>query len=346
MRRFISVGLVIFLLFCTVNLSGCQKQEKFSNYFFEYFDTVTTIVGFENSKEEFDENCAKIKEKLAEYHQAYSIFEKFGNLKNLCYINENGGAEQVDEIIIDLLLYSKDIYEKTKGKFNVAMGSVLSIWHFYREEGEKDPIKARLPEINELQEAKKHTDIQNLEINKENRSVRFLDENLKLDVGAIAKGYAVEQIAKWMEKENITGYLLNVGGNVKAIGKRADGKKWQVGIENPDTHDEENPYVALLEIEEKSVVTSGCYQRYYMVDGKRYHHIIDNETLFPADKFLAVSVICSDSGLADALSTTIFTMDFEQGLALAEKFQDVEVMWTFYDGTQKYSSGFNNFCVK
>ncbi len=346
MKRVISICLIVFLLFCALTLSGCKKQEKYSNYFFEYFDTVTTIVGFENSKEEFDANCARIKEKLAEYHQAYSIYEKFGNAKNLCYINENGGAEQVDEIIIDLLLYAKEIYAKTDGKFNIAIGSVLSIWHNYREEGINDPAKARLPELNILQEAKKHTDISKLEINEENRSVKFLDENLKLDVGAIAKGYAVEEVARWMEKENITGYLLNVGGNVRAVGKRADGQKWQIGIENPDTLDEENPYVALLEIEEKSVVTSGSYQRYYMVDGKNYHHIIDNETLFPADKFLAVSVISEDSALADALSTTLFTMDFEQGLALAQKFEDVEVMWTLFNGEQRYSSGFSNYCVK
>ncbi|MBR2861099.1 MAG: FAD:protein FMN transferase [Clostridia bacterium] len=346
MKRFISLCQIIFLLFCALALSGCQRQEKFSNYYFEYFDTVTTIVGFENSKEVFDDNCAKIKEKLAEYHRAYSIYEKFGNEKNLCYINENGGAEQVDKIIIDLLLYSKEINEKTENKFNIAMGSVLSIWHQYRETGINEPAKAQLPELSALQEAAKHTDINKLEINKDNNSVRFNDALMKLDVGAIAKGYAAEEIAKWMESENITGYLLNLGGNVRAVGNRADGEKWKIGIENPDTLDKENPYTAFVEIEEESVVTSGSYQRYYLVDGKKYHHIIDGKTLFPADKFLAVTVICKDSALADALSTTLFTMDYEEGAALLEKLNNAEAMWTLVSGEQRFSSGFGKYCVK
>jgi len=167
---------------------------------------------------------------------------------------------------------------------------------------------------------------------------------MTLDVGAIAKGYAVEETAKWMKEQGIEGYILNVGGNVRIIGARPDGKGWTVGIENPET-DSENGYIVYLSFNDMSLVTSGSYQRFYVVDGKSYHHIINPDTLYPAENFLSVSVLCESSAMADALSTALFSMTLDEGKNLIEKMENTEVLWVLPDGKQEMTKGFKNYIV-
>lgn len=340
--------LLALLLFCS--MAACKKQSgkaKYSAYYFDYFDTVTTVVGYADSKDEFDRVCASITAQLEEYHRLYTIYNRYEGLHNLYTVNETEdgvhNVVQVDEKIMDLLLYAKEIYTLTGGKTNIAMGSVLSIWHEYREAGMYDPAGAELPPMDALRAAAEHTDIEQMILDTENNTVFLADPEMRLDVGAIAKGYAVEMVAQQLTVDGIEGYILNVGGNVRAIGTAESGEPWSVGIENPDTEDTETPYIAYLHLSDAAVVTSGSYQRYYVVDGKSYHHIIDPETLLPGEKYLAVSVLCRDSALGDALSTALFLMDLDEGHALVESTPDVEAMWTLPGGEQKYSSGFEAY---
>ncbi len=332
---------------------GCEKKTeltKFTDYSFDYFDTVTAIVGYDESKEEFDANCDGIKSLLEEYHKLYTIYNRYDGINNLCIVNSTSDGEHqevdADDKIIEMLLYAKEMYGVTGGKLNVAMGSVLSIWHDYRENGLSDPASAVLPEMSDLESAAEHTDIEDVVIDRERGTVYLADPEMTLDVGAVAKGYVVEAVAQWMAENDMRGYSLNVGGNIRIVGKRADGEKWKVGVENPDTENEEKAYIEYLMLEDMSVVTSGTYQRYYEVAGKRYHHIIDPETLMPGENFMSVTVVCQSSAAGDAFSTALFTMTFEEGLALVEKTEGVEVMWVMPDGEQRYSSGFKNYCVE
>jgi thiamine biosynthesis lipoprotein len=136
----------------------------------------------------------------------------------------------------------------------------------------------------------------------------------------------------------MTHLLLSVGGNVCAIGGKIDGSSWRVGIQNPDLNSE-TTFVEKVVIKDKSVVTSGDYQRYYTVEGKEYHHIIDPETLYPALNWKAVSIICTDSGLGDALSTALFLLNREEGQKLLDKY-DAQAMWVDQNGETYYSPGF------
>ena len=234
------------------------------------------------------------------------------------------------------------MYTTTGGKVNVAMGSVLSIWHDYREQGLEEPWAAKLPPMDELTQAAAHTDINNVIIDEESSTVFLSDPLMKLDVGAIAKGYAVEMVARSLEEKNISGYVINVGGNVRTVGLKGDGNKWTVGIENPEEN-EDVPYLAYLELSDRSLVTSGSYQRYYTVDGKRYHHIIDPETLMPSDGYLSVSIVCKSSAMGDALSTALFCMTLEDGIELINSIDDAEAMWVMPDGTKHYSANFDSY---
>ncbi len=338
-RRLICLVWVFILI--TI-FSSCSSKEKYTEYIFEYFDTATVITGYADSKEEFDAVVGDIKAQLREYHRLYTIYNRYDGVNNLYVINNSDGPVEVDRKIIDLLLYAKEVYALTDGNTNVAMGSVLSIWHKYRSNGIKDPVKAELPPMDKLQLASAHTDINNVIIDEEKNTVFLADPEMSLDVGALAKGYAVEMIARYLESKGISGYILNVGGNIRALGSKGDGSPWTVGIENPQ-NSQSDSYIAYLHIDGQVVVTSGSYQRYYMVDGKAYHHIIDPETLMPGINYLSVSVICHDSGLGDALSTALFIMDYEEGLALIESIANVEAMWVLPNGEQKYSSGFENY---
>lgn len=342
MKRTVSIIITFSILIQALFLYSCSaKKEKFSANSFDYFDTVTTVVGYADSKEEFDEVYEEIKASLAEYHKLYDIYNSYNGINNLYTVNNTEEAVTVDKKIIDLLVYAKELYTTTNGAFNVAMGSVLGIWHDYRERASLSPDKAALPSTEELSAAAQHTDITKIIIDKNTSTVLRSDNKLKIDVGGLAKGYAVQMTARMLEEKGIGGYLINVGGNVRAIGKKADGERWKVGVENPDSNSE-NAYLETLSLENTSLVTSGSYQRYYEYNGKRYHHIIDPATLMPSEYYLLVSVHTKDSGLADALSTALFVTPFEEGLALIESLEGVEAMWVFNNSEKKYSSGFKN----
>ena len=336
------------LLLTCIPFSSCAKpKEKFSEYSFDYFDTVTTITGYAESREKFDAVADDVLAQLGEYHRLYTIYHRFEGLENLCTINELVGGEHrtvtVDARVIDMLTYAKDMYELTDGRVNIAMGSVLSIWHEYRQIGMSDPAEAQLPPMDKLTAAAEHTDIDCLVIDRENSTVTITDPQMRLDVGAIAKGYATEMVARSLEDKGISGYILNVGGNVRTVGGKADGEGWTVGIEDPT---EEKDYVAYLALDGESLVTSGSYQRYYLVDGKRYHHIIHPDTLMPAEGYLSVSVLTDNSAKGDALSTALFCMSLEDGMALVESIEDTEAQWIMPDGTLHTTVGWPAYATQ
>lgn len=353
MKRVISVFLIISLVLVQVfSLFGCGKSKKlnkFSEYYFDYFDTVATVVGYEENQENFDAVCAEIKAQLNEYHRLFTIYNRYDGLNNLVTVNDLVDGKHtevtVDKKIIDMLTFAKEMCVKTDGNMNVAMGSVLKIWHTYRNMGLDDPENAELPPMEKLYEASKHTNIDDIIIDTEKSTVFLADPEMTLDVGAIAKGYTAEKIAEYLEENGITGYIINLGGNVRTIGMAGE-KPWNVGIENPDTENEETPYIEFLHLSGESLVTSGIYQRFYTVNGNNYHHIIDPATLMPGTKYRSVSVLTDDSALGDALSTALFIMDYNSGSAFVKSMQNVEAMWVMPDGEQRYSDGFKNYTYK
>ncbi len=309
-----------------------EPQTQAESYY-DFFDTVSVIFSYKgDSAEDFSDNCKAVSSLLSEYHKLFDIYYEYEGISNLKTINKNAGKEpvKVDEKLMEFLIYCKEIYTITEGKTNVAMGSVLKLWHDEREIGIDKPENAKLPNADALLEASLHTDINALIIDEKAGTVLIYDSKVQLDVGAIGKGYAAEKAAELLMQRGVTSYVLNIGGNIRAIGEKQNGNGWITGITNPDKESDE-PFVCKVNIRDESLVTSGDYERFYTVDGKNYHHIINPETLMPASYFSSVSVFVSDSGLADALSTALFCMSYEDGLALAEKV-GAEVIWVRKDG--------------
>ena len=321
-------------------LSSCNKRdpeivdpEVQAESYYEYFDTVSVVMSYAgDTPEAFGANCEAVSELLWEYHRLFDIYHEYAGINNLMTVNKNAGVApvEVDGKLIDFLLYCKEIYTLTDGKTNVAMGSVLKLWHDERERAENKPDKARVPSGEALSTAAQHTNIDALVIDKAAGTVYISDPEMRLDVGAIGKGYATERAAEVLIDAGVTSYVLNIGGNIRAIGTKPSGNGWTTGITNPDKGSDES-FVCKVDISDISLVTSGDYERYYVVDGVQYHHIIDPVTLMPAAYFSSVSVFIDDSGLADALSTALFCMSYEDGKQLAESV-GADIIWVTADG--------------
>ena len=346
------VFIILFLMLnVTMNmLTACQFSSGMQRYeiqYFDVFDTVTTIIAYAESEEEFKIQAEVIYSELKKYHMLYDIYHDYEGINNIKTINDKAGQQpvQVDKKVTDLLILAKEMYEKTDGKVNVAYGSVLSVWHKYRTEGLLNPDKAKLPDKKELEEAAVFTDINKVWIDEETSTVYLQEERMSLDVGAIGKGYAAQMAANAGREAGMTSFLLNVGGNIVTEGTREDGSPWTLGIQNPDT-DSKEAYVLKVGLNGDTLVTSGNYQRYYEVDGKQYHHIINPDTGMPADYFASVSVITKDSGIADALSTAVYNMPLEQGIELLETMPDTEAVWILKDGKKVYTSGLKKYLIK
>ena len=346
LKKTVSVALICGLILTLVSCSKTQEKQRFNETYLDYFDTVSTIVGFENRKEDFEKNAEFIEKELEEYHKLYDIYKSYKGINNLCTVNQNAGVSpvKVDSRIIDLIDECIRIYDLTDGMTNVAMGSVLSVWHDYRTDGLNDPENAELPPMEKLVTASKHTDITKIVIDRDNGTVFLTDPEMSLDVGAIAKGYATERIALALKEKGITSYTLNIGGNIRTIGTKADGSKWTASVTDPDP-ESLTGYVNIVELADSAFVTSGSYQRFYTVGGKQYHHIIDPETLMPKNTFSSVSVYSEDSGLSDALSTALFNLSYEDGVALLRKLDGVEAMWITDKYEILYSDGFEEILV-
>lgn len=311
-------------------VTDTTELEKHTEKVYEYFDTITTFMAYTKDEEEFNHYVRVLNEELKKYHELYNSYDAFEGVNNFRTINENAGKKpvEVDPKIIELIEYSKEMYDLTGGKINIAMGSLLGLWHDAREISVDNPDEARIPEESVLKTASSHKDINAIEIDKEKNTVYISDPDVRIDIGAIGKGYATKIIAKRLEEEGLKHGILSVGGDDVLIGDNpaSENSYYKIAIQNPDLEDKENPYSSVVSLRNTSVVTSGDYQRYFMVDGKRYHHIIDPETMYPSTKWRSVSVILDDIAEADTISTYLFILDYEEGLEFAKKV-GAEVLW-------------------
>ncbi|WP_308577966.1 FAD:protein FMN transferase [uncultured Parvimonas sp.] len=347
---------IIVLLLCCLVFSACSKNtekvttkkevkenesasfKKFSKGFFGVFDTDIAFSAYCASEKEFNKYFKFLEEDMKRYHNLYNSFEN-ANENNIKTINDNAGKEpvKVDKEIIELLEFSIENYKKLSNKTNIGLGSVTTLWR-----AEKDlavNLKGKLPDANKIKEGLKHTNIDNIVIDKEKSTVFLKDKDMRLDVGAIAKGYSVEKVMNKLKKMGLKSAIISAGGNVKAIGSplEKDKNKWGIGIQAPTFDSKKVEIQEVIFTDETCAVTSGDYQRFYFVDDKAYNHIIDPQTGYPKDKIKSVTILCKDSGLADFISTSLFLMDVEEGKKLLEKVEGTEAFWILADGSVHYT---------
>ncbi len=342
MKKFILILCCIFLFSCS---SKEPTREKYSEYSSTSgFDTIITLIGYETNEAMFNENFSDVKELFIEYHELYDIYNNYDNLENIKTINDYAGINpvSVNQEIIDLLILSYEYYELSDGELDITQGAILKLWKEYINNGTLINIDghiegAILPSKLEVEEALACSGFEYVEINDDDDNTVYISNPcVSLDVGAIAKGYATERVASMLlMNDEHADYIINAGGNTKVLGEKTEGIPWVAGLQKPDGNLNES----LLNINisnDMSFVTSGDYQRYFIAeDGERYHHLIDFDTGFPANYYRSVSIVTKDSAVADAFSTILFNLNFEDSQILIKNYNEhnpeneLGVIWVF-----------------
>lgn len=351
-----SYKILIFVFVLTFLLGGCKEkniiESKYTYNFFGTFDTIVQTVQYEESEEKADEINNYIEKRFHELHKQFDKYNNYEGINNIKTINDNAGKSpvKVSDELFNLIKTSIEYYDKYSNDADISFGAVLNVWSKYRDlnenltDDDEYKIEERLPSMEELKAADQYTGIENILLDDENKTVFIKNKNTVIDVGATAKGYAVELVCDELEEKGCDSFMISAGGNVKAVGKPHDGirDRWGVGIRNPDVmimEETDSNIIEAVFINKDSVVTSGDYERFFTVDGKNYCHLIDKDTLMPGDYFRSVTVIYEDSGFADFLSTTLFLMPFEEGKNLVEKIDGAECIWIMPDGNIEFTDG-------
>lgn len=305
-----------------------KEAKKYDIEFYDTFDTVVDIAIYSDDEDFANENLEYAKKRYEELHKLFDNYKNYPEVTNIKSINDKAGIEavKVDDTLFTLIKNSMDDYYNISHKTNIALGPVTKLWNEYRDlyEGGKTKeeviaIKGKaLPSDEELEALRPFTNMDRVKLNESDKSI-YIDKGMSLDLGATAKGFATELVAKELEDKGVNSAVISAGGNVRVIGKPKDGREnFKIGIQNPDMENEKG-IIAAVDVAGTSIVTSGDYQRYFDIDGLRYCHIIDPDTLKPAMGMKSVTVIKEDSGLCDFLSTAAFNSTDDEIKALGEK---------------------------
>lgn len=318
---------LLIVVFSLMIFTACEAVPKrYSAAYTDVFDTVTQFTAYCGSDEEFEKYSDILHDELLRLHEIFDIYSTYGDMQNACMLNEKGSLENPPPELVELIESGKNWYSETGGQLNIALGSVLSLWHDCRE-------NAELPDPDMLKNLSGHCDIEKISMD---NGIALADPEMSLDFGALAKGYAAEKAAEKLIERGLENFAISCGGNVVTHGKKPSGS-WEIGIENPD-----GGLITSVFFSGESVVTSGDYQRFVEIGGVRYHHIIDPKTLYPAKFWRSVTVISESSAEADALSTALFCMDQKSGLELIKK-HSAEAMWIDQNGEVYRSEGFSDY---
>lgn len=323
-KRFLAAIVAVALL---SGLSGCSAFSKKRNltYSDTLFDTVIKVEILDYSDEAVIKGCEEICRKYD------AMFSKTNENSEISKINQAAGqpVEVSDDTIT---VIKKGLYYSrlSQGDFDITIGSVSNLWDFRSEE----PV---IPAADAIAAAKNHVNFQNIIL--KNNTVTLTDPNTQLDVGAIAKGYIADRLKDYLKENDVKHAVINLGGNIQTIGTKPDGSDYNIAIQKP--FDESGEAIASVKISDKSVVTTGNYQRYFEQDGKIYHHVLDPKTGMPCETDLySVSIITVSSLTADALSTVCFLKGYQEALALVNQLNNVDAVFVTTDNKVHYSANF------
>lgn len=248
-------------------------------------------------------------------------------------LNQKSGVEFVtlspDTFqVIKRALYYSDI---SKGKFDISIGPWVKLWGIGTPE-------ARVPSQTELDNARPLINYKNILLDEKNSKAMLKEKGMIVDLGAIAKGYAADEVKRILSENGVNHAIINLGGNIYAMGTKPDKSDWKIGIQNP--FEPTGDYLGIIGVSDKTVVTSGVYERFFEKDGKSYHHILDTETGYPVkNSLVGVSIIADRSIDGDALSTSVFSLGLEKGMELIESLDTVDAIFITSDYEIYLSSG-------
>ncbi len=313
-RSYYLAGLLI--LFIVVY--GCGQRFPTKKEFL--MDTEVEIILPQGSEEDFTTAFNEMRriEKLMDVYDPGSELSRINKLADKRAIKV---SKEIFEVLKEALKYSR----LTSGAFDMSIRPLCALW------GERGKLK-EIPEVREIEERLPLVNYKNIILNEKNQTVEFRREGMALDLGGVAKGYALDCAIRVLKERGIKEALINAGGDIKVMGERV----WKIGLQHPR---EENKVLAVIRLKDQAIATSGDYQRYFIKEGKRYHHIINPETGYPADECMSATIIGPNATQADSLATGVFVLGPKEGMELIESLKDVEGIIIDSQGKILLSSG-------
>lgn len=289
------------------------------------FDTVVTIQIYDNDAENILNTCIQM---CRDYEKLLSRTIEGSEIYVLNHAE--GSPVQVSDETLELLNLALEYCKLSQGAFDITLGELSDLWNVKENPG-------IIPDTASIESALSHSGYDKILIS--DHMVQLLDSELQVDLGGIAKGFIADKLKAYLQEKGVKHALINLGGNVLALGGKPDGSSFNIGIQKP--FDETGEAACAIKITDETVVTSGIYQRYFKVDDHIYHHIFDPHTGYPYDNdLLSVTIICDSSARADALSTTAYAMGFEDGMQFINSLEDVEAIFITEDYTLHYTDNF------
>lgn len=274
-----------------------------------------------------------IRAAYAEIQRLDRLMSTWKNDSDVSRINQAAGIHPVvvHPEVIEVLEHARHISELSGGAFDITFAPVGKLWSL-------DRANPRIPRPEEIKAALPLVNYRNVLINREASTVFLTQPGMAIGLGGIAKGTAVDWAINALKREGITDALVNAGGDLYALGLNAQGRPWRIGVHHPRNPHE---FLTRFAVSNLAVVTSGDYERMVFINGKRYHHILDPKTGYPADKCISVTIIHPSTEFADGLATAVFVLGPGAGLELVERLPDTEALIACSDDTIFYSSGYS-----
>lgn len=325
MKKYVTVLLVIFLL-----LTSCKSADRKESRTVFLLGTVCNVQLFSSKAQKEMQEILNTSIDRIDYLERHLSANADSSM--LIDINKKAGCEAIP-VPTDLLpVFERAAFfaEKTQGAFNPVLGSVVKLWNIGFE-------NSHHPSEASIQQELACTDYRDMSIGE--GTIFLKKTGMKLDLGAIAKGFAADEVSRIIKAQDIRHALVDVGGTICTIGTRPNGKPWIVGIRDPRRRQGE-PIISAA-VTDRSISTSGSYERYFEQDGIRYHHILDPETGYPVrNNLVSVSIFCTSATDADALSTACFVLGYDKAVALLSQFPDTDALFIFDDNTIRTTKGF------
>ena len=333
------------LILCSAVLSGCSAQTKSGENTAAdsrepisateiKLNTVVTVTIYDSQDRDLLTKCMNLCDKYEKVFSRTSADSELYKLnhRKLTPVEGTEDTYQVSDDLAELISEGLDYSELSKGAFDIAIEPLTSLWDFTAE----DP---QVPEDSLIQAALPKCDYHNISVDKDKNEITLKTDDTAIELGAIAKGYIADRLKDYLISQNVKSAIINLGGNVLCIGGKPDNSAFKIGIQKPFADRSET--IAVMDIRDKSVVSSGVYERCFEQDGILYHHLLNPKTGYPYDNgLIAVTIISDKSVDGDALSTTCFALGLEDGMKLAESLDDVQAFFVTSDYEIHYTKDF------
>lgn len=297
---------ILFSVFCIL-YSCSPAKERGSKVYKETRTSIYTIVTITVSSDSETKAQKAIGAAFKEIERISKLLNFYSEDSEVSLINRHAGERPVKVSSETLEIVSKALYtaENTDGGFDITVGHVVKLWDFQNK---------IMPDKNVIKEKLKATGYKNIVLDREQSTVFLKKKGMQIDLGGIIKGYIADKVADVLKKNGIKAGIVSAAGDIKTFGTKPDGSLWKVGIKNPRQKGDNNEIIAVVDLSDMAISTSGDYEKFFIKDGIRYHHILNPETGYPASECQSVTVITRDAVFTDAFSTGIFVLGPKKGM--------------------------------